>query len=174
MQETDAGKELGRLDGALEALGLVRERLQVQRSELGPETALEAVDEMLTLVDALLTEFQHRRQHLLPHHRSFQFLLSDAGVIPLAHDTFVALMRGEAAAAAFAGQTLRLADWYVRMEGEVPAQVVNESYTWLPVDAGGRADLHAARRIAESPLPSEAEREAIRRRLFASTRQLAL
>ncbi len=56
--------ELHHLQGALEALDLMRERLLFQRDEMGPENGLEAVDEMLTQVDALQLEFQHRLEKL--------------------------------------------------------------------------------------------------------------
>jgi hypothetical protein len=67
----------------------------------------------------------------------------------------------------FAGRTLRLADWYVRMEDDRPQDVVNETYTWLVLDEFGRADLHAARAIETSPLPTKEERDELQRRLFA-------
>jgi hypothetical protein len=166
MPERELQNEINRLQGALEALGLVRERLLAQRDELGPETAAEAVYEMLTQVDALLLEFARRREALHPHHRSYQFLLTGREVLPLAHDRYGLWMRGEAVSAEFVKQTLRLVDWYVRLEHDRPAQVVNEHYSWLVIDEFGRADLHAAKAIADSPLPSSDERREIERRLF--------
>lgn len=66
MSNQEKQDELHHLQGALEALGLMRERLLSQRDEMGPENGLEAVDEMLTQVDALQMEFQHRLEKLDP------------------------------------------------------------------------------------------------------------
>ena len=167
MREQDLMQELNRLNGALDVLGLLRERLLQQRDELGAETAREAVDEMLTQVEALQVEYGRRRTELHPHYQSYQFFLTDAGVLPIRHDCYVDLVTGKAIASEFAGQRLRLADWYVRMHDGAPQEVVNETYTWLVLDEFGRADLHAARAIEASPLPSPAEHDEIRRRLFA-------
>jgi len=167
MLERDLQQEVNRITGALEVLGLLRERLALQRDELGGETGREAVDEMLTQVDALHGEYRRRRADLHPHHKSYQFFLNAAGVLPILHDCYVDLVRGEAISSEFAGQTLRLASWYVRMHNDVPQQVVNETYDWLVIDEFGRADLHAARAIEASPLPTKEERDEINRRMFA-------
>lgn len=169
MREQDVTKELNRLQGALDALGLVRERLLSQRDELGHESARDAVDEMLTQVEALLAEYGCQRAELHPHYRSYQFFLSADEVLPIPHDYYVALVSGKAITGEFAGRTLRLADWYVRVHDGTPQEVVNETYVWLVFDTFGRADLHGARAIETSPLPSPAEREEIRRHLFAPT-----
>lgn len=168
MPESDLKNEINRINGALGALGLMRELLLLQRDELGAESGREAVDEMLTRVDALQIEYQRRRMSLHPHHRSYQFYLTDAGVVPVFHEAYVALTRGEAVAASYAGRTLRIADWYVRMEEDVPKQVVNETYAWVVIDATGRADLHAGQAIDSSPLPRTAERQEIEKLLFSS------
>lgn len=57
MPESDLRQELNRISGALEVLGLLHERLQLQRNEPGAESGREAVDEMLSQVDALQTEY---------------------------------------------------------------------------------------------------------------------
>lgn len=167
MSEPDLRQELNRINGALDVLGLLRERLQLQRDELGAETGQEAMDGMLTQVAALQSEYQRRRADLHPHHRSYTFFLTDAGVLPVLHDCYADLVGGKAISSEFAGQTLRLADWYVRMQDAVPHEVVNETYTWLVLDEFGRADLHTARAIEASPLPTKDERSEINRRLFA-------
>lgn len=167
MPERTLANEMNRINGALEVLGLLRERLVLQRDELGAETAREAVDEMLGQVEALQTEFARRRLSLQPHHRSYQFLITPEGVQPVPHDYYVDLVRGKSTSREVAGRTLRLADWYVRMEDDVPQLVVNETYSWLVFDAAGRVDLHAARDIEASPLPTQAERDEIERSLFA-------
>ena len=69
-------------------------------------------------------------------------------------------------ASEFFDRTFRLADRYVRVEKEVPKQVVNETYSWLVFDQHGRLDLQAAHAIEESPLPTETERERIKQQLF--------
>lgn len=167
MREQDLKQEINRLRGALEVLGLVRERLLLQRDELGGETGREAVDEMLTHIEALQAEYGRRRAALHPHYRSYQFFVTDSGVLPIRHDCYVDLVAGQAISSELAGKTLRLADWYVRLHDGVPREVVNETYGWLVLDEFGRADLHAARAIEGSPLPNPAERDEIRRRLFA-------
>ena len=44
------------------------------------------------------------------------------------------LVRGEALAVTLAGQTLRLADWYVRMKNGESATGVNEIYNQIRFD----------------------------------------
>jgi len=168
MLERELQKECDRINGAQEMLGLLRERLQMQRDELGPESAQEAMDEMLTQVLAMQSEYQRRLQAIHPHHKSYLFFLSEAEVIPIRHDCYIPLVEGKAVADEFAGQTLRLADWYVRVDNEVPQKVVNETYSWLVFDEFGRLDLHAAQAIETSPLPSADERIQIETRQFES------
>lgn len=165
--DADLRIEINRIYGALDMLSLLRERLQIQRDEIGAESAQEAVDEMLTEVDALYLEYQRRRTALSPQHRSFQFVLSDTEVYPLEHKFYVELVRGRSTFTEFAGQTLRLADWYLRMQDDRPQEVVNETYSWLVLDEAGRADLHAARTIDTSPLPSAKARDEISRCLYS-------
>ena len=52
--ERDLRQEPNRINGALEMLGLLRERLHLQRHELGDESGREAMDEMLTHVQIRL------------------------------------------------------------------------------------------------------------------------
>ena len=99
-------------------------------------------------------------------HASRQFFLTARGVLPVRHERYVELVAGRAAAPELAGQTLRLADWYVRMHDGAPQEVVNETYSWLVIDEARRADLHAAGAVEGSPLPSATEREEIRRLVF--------
>ena len=74
-------------------------------------------------------------------HASYVFLLDDAqGVHAVPHGLYVALARGQATALPLAGQTLRLADWYVRLKNAAPHTVVNETYSLLHFDAQGRVD----------------------------------
>ncbi len=166
MLERDLQKEINRLNGALEILGLLRERLELQRDEIAGQSGQEAVDEMLAQVAALWSEYLRRQQELHPHYKTYLFYLTDEGVLPILHDCYVPLVEGKSVACEFFSQTFRLADWYVRVEKEVPKQVVNETYSWLVFDKHGRLDLHAAHAIEESPLPTEAEREYIKKRLF--------
>jgi len=166
MLESDLQKEINRLNGALEILGLLRERLKLQRDEVTGQSGQEAVDEMLTQVTALWSGYLRRQQELHPHHKTYLFYLTDEAVLPIPHDCYVPLVGGKSVACEFFNRTFRLADWYVRVEKEVPKQVVNETYSWLVFDQLGRLDLHAAYAIEESPLPTESERERIKQLLF--------
>ena len=166
MLESDVQKEMNRLNGALEILGLLRERLELQLGEVADETGQEALDETLSYIVALRSEFLHRQKTLHPHYKSYLFYLTDQGVLPILHDCYVPLVKGEAVACEFFKQTFRLADWYVRIEKGVPKQVVNETYSWLVFNQHGRLDLHAAHAIDESPLPTEDERAQINKQLF--------
>ena len=168
MLERDLQTEINRLNGALEILGLLRQRLELQRDEVADETGQEALDETLSYVVALRSEYLRRQQELHPHHKTCLFYLTDEAVLPVLHDCYVQLVEGKSVACEFFNQTLRLADWYVRVENEVPKQVVNETYSWLVFDQHGRLDLQAAHAIEESPLPTEVEREYIKKRLFDS------
>jgi hypothetical protein len=82
-------------------------------------------------------------------HASYVFLLdADSGIHAVPHGLYVALARGLAAAPALAGQTLRLADWFVQLKDGAPDSVVNESYSELRFSADGyvdRATMQVAR-----------------------------
>lgn len=170
-----------RLEGALELLDLLRADLVLRRDQVRDESAREAFDEMLTQVDALLIEHRRRQDALPPvtaHHASYAFLLDQHGAVhPLPHRVYVALARGEAAIPQFAGQTLRLAEWYVRLQAGEPESVANETYALLTIDREGRADWSATPSFhshrpgsPEAPetaaLPSSAERESMQALLF--------
>ena len=109
-------------------------------------------------------------------HASYVFLLDESsGVHAIPHALYVALARGEATLAAMAGQTLRLADWFVRLKGAAPDVVVNETYSLVRFDAQGRVDpAHApsaARTqrpaVENTAWPTAAERAKMRELLFA-------
>jgi hypothetical protein len=75
---------------------------------------------------------------------SYVFLLGEDGsshAVP--HALYVALVRRQATAPAWAGHTLRLADWYVRLQGGEPDTVVNETYHLVRFDAQGQVDWTA-------------------------------
>lgn len=98
-------------------------------------------------------------------HASHVFLLDEmGGVHALPHALYVALVRHEAAAPMLAGQTLRIADWYVRLKNGEPESVVNETYGVVRVDAQGRVDWAAA--SAQSGWPSPTERQRMYALLF--------
>lgn len=113
-------------------------------------------------------------------HASFVFLLdAGGGVHPVPHELYVALARGEAVSPALAGQRFRAADWYVRMEGDTPREIVSEWYGWVQFDAAGRFDptgdrpqnapeSTAAGNIDASALPSQEERQRMSAALFGS------
>ena len=77
-------------------------------------------------------------------HASYVFLLGEGGdVHAVPHALYVALARTQAEAPALAGQTLRLADWYVRLKDGEPDTVVNETYSLVRFDSAGRVDWPA-------------------------------
>lgn len=111
-------------------------------------------------------------------HASYVFLLDQkTGVHPVPHALYVALARGEATFEAMAGQTLRLADWFVRLKCGAPDLVVNETYSLVCFDAQGRVDPAQAPRAAKPPAassenpawPTLAEREQMQELLFGKT-----
>jgi hypothetical protein len=111
-------------------------------------------------------------RHVDGGHASYVFLLDETGgVHPLPHALYLALARREAAAPPLAGQTLRLADWYVRLKDGEPEAVVNESYQMWRVDAQGRVDALPA--PADAGWPTQAERERMQALLFAPAAQTA-
>jgi len=163
-----------RLEGALEALDLLRNDLNLRLDQARDASSREAFDEMLTQVDALLIEYRRRGDALPPvtaNHASYAFLLDQHGAVhPLPHRVYVALVRGEAAVPQLAGQTLRLAEWYVRLRADEPESVVNETYALLAIDREGRADWSVTPGPTEAAetaaLPSAAERARMQALLF--------
>lgn len=115
---------------------------------------------------------------------SYVFLLDEGGEVhAVPHALYVSLARGQASAAALAGQTLRLADWYVRLKDGEPDTVVNETYNRVRFDAQGRVDWpHSPVVPAAHPhpevagvsegdgWPTGAERERMRALLFEGQR----
>ena len=108
-------------------------------------------------------------------HASYVFLLDESsGVHAVPHAVYVALARGEATIDAMALQTLRLADWYVRLKGDAPEVVVNETYSLVRFDAQGRVDPAHSPIAAQTPAaalqnaawPTAAERGRMRELLF--------
>ena len=102
-------------------------------------------------------------------HASYVFLLDEGnGVQPVPHALYVALARGQALAPTLAGQTLRLADWYVRLKAGAPDTVVNETYTLVRFDAEGRVDWPTTP-VADGAAgwPTVAERAQMHARLIA-------
>ena len=109
---------------------------------------------------------------------SYVFLLDEgSGVHPVPHALYVALARGDATSEAMAGQTLRLADWYVRLKEGAPNAVVNETYSLVSFDTRGRVDPAQAPTAAQTPAaaldnaawPTAAERDRMRELLFGAT-----
>jgi hypothetical protein len=100
-------------------------------------------------------------------HESRLFLLDQNEVQPLAHDRYVALARGEATAAEFAGHQFILVDWYLRLTGGQPEAIVNETCSWLVFDAQGAIDPRAARAIDDAAVPTEAQWAQIRTLVFS-------
>ena len=118
-------------------------------------------------------------------HASYVFLLDeDSGVHAVPHALSVALARGETSTPGLAGQTLRLADWYVRLKNAEPDTVVNESYSRVCFDGHGQID-RAATKVANHPTagatvlddaawPTDDEREQMRALLFGTAKSPAL
>ena len=112
-------------------------------------------------------------------HASYVFLLDEiSGVHPVPHALYVALARGEATLEAMAGQTLRLAEWFVRLKCGAPDTLVDETYSLVFFDDTGRVDpafaTGTARRAAgtvvdHAALPTTAERNRMREFLFAES-----
>ena len=99
-------------------------------------------------------------------HESRLFLLDGNTVLPLAHERYVALARGEAAAGEFAGRRFILVDWYLRLDCGQADAVVNETCSWLVFNAQGWLDPHAAHTIDAAAVPSEAQWTQVRALVF--------
>ena len=116
-------------------------------------------------------------------HASYVFLLDEgSGVHPVPHALYVALARGQATAPALAGQTLRLADWYVRLKEGTPDTIANETYGRVRFDAQGRvnwsttpaSNLHQTdvKTVTDDAgWPTSAERERMLELLFGAAGQ---
>ena len=108
-------------------------------------------------------------------HASYVFLLDESsGVHAVPHALYVALARGEATLEAMAGQTLRLADWYVRLKRGAPDVVVNETYSLVRFDGQGHVDPAHVTATTQTPAavlenaawPTAAERDQMQELLF--------
>jgi hypothetical protein len=76
----------------------------------------------------------------MPVSRIF-FLTQTHDVLPIPHQCYVQLVRGETTLPQYAGKTMRVADWYVEEQGAgQPAMVVNETYSILVFDDSGKID----------------------------------
>lgn len=126
--------------------------------------------------------------------RTYLFFLPDSGELePVPQDDYVRLVRGEQRVPKYAGRKIRVADWYVKVAQGIPAEVENETYTFLEFDQAGRVALHGLPgdeacawprgredTAADEPagqgnlpaegrwLPTGAEREQIRNVIFTS------
>lgn len=113
---------------------------------------------------------------------SYVFVLDgENGVHPVPRALYVAPARGQALAETLAGQTLRLADWYVRMSNGAPDTVVNETYTQIRFNQEGRVDWTStpwtrliradlASAPQDSNWPSVAEHERMQALLLGTTK----
>lgn len=166
MNMNNLSSEVSRLNGALEVLNLLHEKLMLQRDESNTEAGREELNEILAEIESMLREYRKRLDNLHPHHQSYQFIITDEAIVPLRHTDYVDLVSGKKPIPEFSGQTVRLADWYLRLQNAVPQQLVNETYSWLVFDKAGYAQHHAAKAIKKSALPAEKEREQINQQLF--------
>lgn len=117
---------------------------------------------------------------------SYVFLLDeDSGVHAIPHALYVAVASGLAAAPAWAGQTLRLADWFVQLKDGEPDRVVNETYSELRFGANGYVDwaikpVTRPNRVDGATVPGDAdwptaeEHERMRALLFEGTGSSAI
>ena len=77
-------------------------------------------------------------------HRTYIFFLQRDGQIrPIPSAAYVCLVRGETAMREYAGKRLRVADLYVALKNNAPAEIENETYNFLDIDENGRANPHA-------------------------------
>lgn len=77
-------------------------------------------------------------------HATYVALLDEAGgVLPLSNALDLALVCGDDDAPDFAGRTMTLADWHVRLDERMLDFVVNETYTPLTFDSRGKIDWTA-------------------------------
>ena len=109
------------------------------------------------------------------------FLLDeDNAVSPIRNALYVVLVRGEALAVTLAGQTSRLAYWYVRMENGESATGVNEIYNQIRFDPQRRVDWTTMPSIhlthtdpasvpPDANWPSAVEKECMQSVLFGAT-----
>ena len=79
----------------------------------------------------------------------------DGSVTAIDRQRYVALVRGEAAAAEFAGGTFILVDWYLRLAGGRPQAVANETCSWLVFDAQGVPDLQRGLAVDAEAAPTQ-------------------
>ena len=103
------------------------------------------------------------------HHETRLLLLDGNGVQPLAQDRYVALARGEAAPAEFAGQRFILVDWYLRIVCGKAEAVVNETCRWLVFSAQGVLDPHAAHAIDAEAVLTPDQWAQVRALVFGDT-----
>ena len=102
-------------------------------------------------------------------HETRLFLLDGSGVQPLAQDRYVALARGEVAAAELAGRRFILVDWYLRMVCGQAEAVVNETCSWLVLNAQGLLDRQAAHAIDAEAAPTKSQWAQVRTLVFGDT-----
>ena len=102
-------------------------------------------------------------------HETRLFLLDDSGVQRLAQDRYVELARGEAAATELASRRFILVDWYLRMACGQAEAVVNETCSWLVLNAQGLLDPHAAHAIDAEAAPTQDQWAQVRALVFGDT-----
>jgi len=101
-------------------------------------------------------------------HETRLFLIEEDTVKPLAHDYYLALVRGKSTAPEFASRCFILVDWYLRLVCCQPETVVNETCSWLVFDAQGRVDFNAAHEIDVETLPTEAHWAQLKELVFGA------
>jgi len=67
---------------------------------------------------------------------------------------YVALSRTQAVAPQFAGRTIGVADWYVRLAGGEPERIINETYSIMSFDSAGKVEASGAGADGQRPQSS--------------------
>jgi hypothetical protein len=74
------------------------------------------------------------------HQSYIFFLLEDGEIQAIPRPTYVAAMRGQIALRDYVGRRIRIADLYVLLQDGAPAEIENETYSFLYFDENGHAD----------------------------------
>lgn len=93
------------------------------------------------------------------------FFLSDSGTPDLIpHQEYVRLVRADLSMPKYARQQVRIADWYIKMDGDRPIEVENETYGFLHFDTSGhvawRGEAPADAAMEERSLPKNSKAQA--------------
>lgn len=71
------------------------------------------------------------------------FFLRTGEILPIAHTSYIDLVRDLCPLPDYANQRLRVADWYVDLSNESAVKLANETYSFLSIDGNGYIDWTA-------------------------------